>query len=207
MKSTRLFHLLLVSLFLVFNAGPALAQEDTFAPLFEEKEAVTAESYAEDFFRDCYDKPIIRSSDETTMAFCACSSAQLQSWMQEQKSDRKLNLLNSSATAELTDDVLLTEIYAPCLYVPRYEEMYDKCMVSPKAQYFMNKPGIPEKMCDCTAKGDADYFEHLAAPYLQKEIAQGKEIVDPIEQITQDIAYYDAMYTLERQCFKKWANE
>jgi len=191
------------------------AQEtDNSLPLFEDTlnftpksttEAQTA-NQVENFFSNCVEAPIISVNEETDTAFCACADAHLQKWLYDQKQGQRAEFgdLGVAPAQELTETVYMVDVYGPCLFIPEAELAYYECYNADKTQYFMNNPRVADAMCRCTAEGISNYFENFAKPFLEKEVARGRVIIDPVQQIKRDVNYYDASYNAEQRCFKEW---
>jgi len=194
-------HYLLIALsgimLALFMSAAAFAQEQSTS------RKSTAE--AEQFFADCTSRPIIPSTEEATMAFCACAATKVQEWNAEPAmSSGPLNVLQSK---ELDKDTLLSKIYGPCLYIPVFDISYDECYESKQKRFFHENQDLLEGNCNCVAKGDSEYFQRFAQPYLELLVSQKKNFDDPIKEVRNDSSFYSAHYDLETECHQRFVGK
>ncbi len=196
----------------VFYTAQAYTQE---LNLGGEPETTTGKSVsekntmrAEEFFKDCVAAPIVKSAEETELAFCACAASHMHAWLDEplkQKSNREF--FEALETKELDKNTLLTKIYGPCLHIPVYDTTFDECFYNKRKRYFTRSPEKRENMCACIAKGEASYYERFAVPFIELKIKEGDDINDPIKEIKRDTSYYDAHANLESDCYVEFSNQ
>lgn len=171
----------------------------------EDKSAQNNTAEAEKFFRDCVKRPIVSTSDETDMAFCACTATQMQAWLDKPAQLSGPDYFQTFRTKDLDKNAMITEIYAPCLYIPMFDISYDDCLESKKHRFFFNRQDLLEATCQCMAQGDSEYFQKFAKPYLELKVTEGVDILDPITEVKKDVNYYDAHYHLESNCYAEYS--
>ncbi|MCB9991716.1 MAG: hypothetical protein H6867_10185 [Rhodospirillales bacterium] len=193
---------LAIMVLLVLAAGvltPAVLQAQDFSLMPKADMQKTAKEESEKFFNDCAKDPIIKLSDTSNMAFCACSAMQIYEWMQKPSEKKDLEFFETT-TKELDKNTLLTQIYGPCLYVPAFEMAYLNCAADERYERITTSWDELDMFCRCVAKGDEAYFSDYAQPFLEMKIADGKDIRDPIDTVQRDIAYYTVRRNNEVEC-------
>lgn len=215
---TRLFFLFLIA-FLTALAIPSsgrteeeTSEEMTLAPSFLETPAPQEEStslkQAEQLYNNCAIDPVVSVGPETDMAFCACAAAHVQEWFDRPENIKAQDsILGISTFKELNKDVLLSEVYGPCLHIPVYDLSYEDCYYDSKKHMFSNDPPRRQAFCTCIAEEDSSYFQDFAKPFLEMKIAQRKDVVDPVEEIKKDTNYYDARFFFEKNCYAKFSKK
>lgn len=164
-----------------------------------------APSRANQFFKDCVAKPVFNVSEETTFENCACASAQVEIWEQQQNtSQNKVGdfLAPAPETAELTEDILKFKIYAPCLYIPAREMLNEECTADRYNQY--SSQGDPKKLtylCSCISDGLAKYYEIAAQAHLELRASEGYTIYDPYEDVKLSAEYVSHLREVRSSCY------
>lgn len=161
-------------------------------------------SRANKFFNECVEKPVFNVSDKTNLETCACASAQVEMWEREKAKDNVSRdfLTPAQARAELTEEVLMLDIYAPCLHIPAREILYGDCAVDTTNVY--SAQGDPNRLaylCNCMANGFTSYIEYAAEPFLKMKHAQGVIIYDPIKTVTYSSEYQLHKRDVQQQCY------
>ena len=204
-------NILLITLITVMSVCALHAQPATAQSLFgDDMETADDEniSRANRFFNECVERPLFNVSEETTYENCACASAQVDIWEKNQAVERnKVGdfLTPAPEAAELTEDILKFEIYAPCLHIPARELLYDECATDRYNKYASQ--GDPKKLnfiCTCVANGIADYYELAAQAHLQLRHSEGNEISDPYEDVKISSEYIQHQRTVKNRCFASY---
>lgn len=161
-------------------------------------------SQAEEFFNECVKRPIVSISEETDMAFCACTAVNLHQWSEDPARKTEPDYLGRFRTKTLDKNVLISQIYGPCLYIPIYDMSYDECLKDKESKFMFSRGDLLDGACHCIAQGDSDYFRQFAKPFLELRISEGANIDDPIKEVKRDMNFYDAHYHLETDCYEEY---
>ncbi len=159
---------------------------------------------ADNFFRECVKRPIMPTNEETDMAFCACAASHYHAWLLNPKqTDTSKEFFETFDKIELDEQTLLTEVYGPCMYVSIYDDTYEQCYYNDEKPYFRKSPARRRNYCHCEAQGESDYFKDFLVPFIEKQIQEGKKIVDPINDLRRDMHYYDNRRRVHAACYSE----
>lgn len=203
------FRMILLALVIaVFPGGPLRAQDLLLPGDDTDNAAQAAEVAAQEFFGTCVEKPVIPTTEETDLAFCACASSNFQIWQSTPPKDSAQALLFHGLRNDEPDkNALLVDIYGPCLYIPLYDVTNEDCLNDERIRYHARTQDRLEVMCDCMASGVEAYFEKYAKDFLEMKIADGKDIDDPVRAIKQDVSFFDAHRNVEKSCYRQFHYE
>ena len=174
----------------------------------EQNDSSIGTSRSEQFFNECKAAPIMSVNKETDEAFCSCAAANMQQWYDKKSKDEENSLvLQDLGDKDLNKNTLMADIYGPCIYLPIFDMTYDECYYNKQNEYFMDEPRRRQGYCACIARGESSYFQSFMQPFLQYEMAQGKDIIDPVGDIRKDTNYYDANYATHHDCVVEWTHK
>lgn len=183
--------LLLLMIFFLAPHAVLAATETDLNPM--QGKTTISRGVANAYYQNCMSHDDKRMSESAQESLCSCAAAKA---MERMTVEEIFSMKREKGPGRIEYNKMLTEVYAPCMQAPIEETLFNECSNDAHVKEFMLRD-IPT-LCRCTAMKSGSLIATSGPEIMENLLRKDPGIVDPLENILQDMGFrkraYDNLY-------------